>query len=90
VHEIIELLQGALENPWTLLFLAVWGVGWYVKEYTVVKPQWVVPPVGIVLGLVLVELSLPGAIIGFVIALAQMGLYDVIKPILAGGVKRDA
>lgn len=88
MHEIIELLQGALENPWTLLFLAVWGVGWYVKEYTVVKPQWVVPPVGIALGLVLVELSLPGAIIGFVIALAQMGLYDVIKPIL--GAKKDA
>ena len=88
MDEIINLLQEALENPWTLLFLAVWGVGWYIKEYTTIKPQWVVPPVGIALGLVLVELSLPGAMIGFVIALARMGLYDVIKPIL--GAKKDA
>ena len=44
-------------------------------------------PVGIALGVLLIELSLPGAIIGGVMALAQMGLYDVIKPMLTGGPK---
>jgi len=86
MFEIIELLQGALENPWTLLFLAVWGIGYFVKEYTPLpsdRVPWIVLPVGIVLGVLLIELSLPGAIIGGVMALAQMGLYDVIKPMVA-------
>lgn len=81
--EIITLLQEALNNPWSLLFLAVWGIGHYIKEFTHIKPQWVLPIVGIVLGLLLVELSLGGGIIGFVLALIQMGLYDVIKPLRA-------
>ena len=83
--EIINLLQSALRDPWSLLFLAVWGVGWYLKTYTTVKPQWALPPLGIALGLALIEVSLGGAIVGFVISLAQMGLYDVIKPILGAG-----
>lgn len=82
--EIIQVLQSALSDPWMLLFLAVWGLGWYVKEFTTIKPQWVIPPAGIILGVVLIEQSLGGAIIGMVIALAQMGLYDVVKP-FAGG-----
>jgi hypothetical protein len=86
MFEIIELLQGALENPWTLLFLAVWGIGYFVKEYTPLpgdRVPWIVLPVGVILGVLLIELSLPGAIIGGVMALAQMGLYDVVKPLLA-------
>ena len=85
--EIINLLQSALSDPWSLLFLAVWGVGWYLKTYTTVKPQWALPPLGIALGLALIELSLGGAIVGFVISLAQMGFYDVIKPLMSGGPK---
>ena len=34
MYEIIDLLQGALADPWMLLFLAVWGVGYFVKEHT--------------------------------------------------------
>ena len=80
MNEIISLLQEALGNPWMLLFLAVWGLGWFLKEQTNVKPQWVLPVLVIVLGLVLIELSVGGAIVGFVMALAQMGFYDVVKP----------
>ena len=47
--EIINLLQSALSDPWSLLFLAVWGVGWYLKTYTTVKPQ--CTAAGIALGL---------------------------------------
>lgn len=85
MFEIIDLLQGALADPWMLLFLAVWGVGYFVKEYTPLpgdKVPWIVLPVGIILGVLLIELSLPGAIIGGVMALAQMGLYDVVKPLI--------
>lgn len=90
MFEIIDLLQGALADPWMLLFLAVWGIGYFVKEYTPLpgdRVPWILLPVGIVLGVLLIELSLPGAIIGGVMALAQMGLYDVIKPMLTGGPK---
>lgn len=90
MFEIIELLQGALGNPWMLLFLGVWGVGYFLKEHTPLdsaKIPWIVLPVGIVLGVLLIELSLPGAIIGGVLALAQMGFYDVIKPLMSGGPK---
>ena len=90
MFEIIELLQGALDNPWTLLFLAVWGIGYFVKKYTPLpgdRVPWIVLPVGIALGVLLIELSLPGAIICGVMALAQMGFYDVIKPLMSGGPK---
>lgn len=85
MSEIIELLQGALENPWSLLFLAVLGLGYFIKQFTTLKPQWILPPFGIALGLFLIELSIGGAIIGFIMALAQMGLYDVVKPLLGAG-----
>ena len=90
MFEIIDLLQGALADPWMLLFLAIWGIGFFVKEYTPLsadKTPWIVLPVGIALGVLLIELSLPGAIIGGVLALAQMGFYDVIKPLMSGGPK---
>ncbi len=86
MFETIELLQGALENPWMLLFLAIWGIGFFVKEYTPLgssRVPWIVLPVGVALGIALIEASLAGAIIGGVMALAQMGLYDVIKPMVA-------
>ena len=90
MFEIIELLQGALENPWMLLFLGVWGVGYFLKEHTPLdsaKIPWIVLPVGVVFGLLLIELSLAGGIVGGVLALAQMGFYDVIKPLMSGGPK---
>ena len=85
MFEIIDLLQGALADPWMLLFLAVWGVGFFLKEKPPIdsaKIPWIVFPLGIILGAVLIELSLAGAIIGGVMALAQMGFYDVVKPML--------
>ena len=60
MFEIIDLLQGALADPWMLLFLAVWGVGYFVKEHTSLEVPWIVLPVGIILGVFLIELSLRG------------------------------
>ncbi len=84
-NEIIAALESALDNPWMLLFLATWGLGYFLKEYTTlndVKIPWVILPWGVILGLFLIELSLGGAIVGGIMALAQMGLYDVISPML--------
>ena len=83
--EIIDLLQGALENPWMLLFLVIWGMGYFLKEHTPLdnaKVPWILLPAGVVFGLLLIELSLPGGIVGGVLALAQMGFYDVVKPLV--------
>ena len=88
--EIIGVLQDALNNPWMLLFLAVWGLGYFVKEYTSLdskKTPWVILPFGVILGVVLIQQSVGGAIVGGLMALAQMGLYDVVKPLV--GAVRD-
>ncbi len=87
MFEIIDLLQGAMANPWMLLFLAVWGMGFFLKEKTPLdsaKIPWIVFPLGIALGIALIEVSLAGAIIGGIMALAQMGFYDVVKPLWTG------
>lgn len=84
--EIIMILHKTLENPWTLLFVAIWGLGWFLKEKTLLDTQktpWVLLSFGIILGLMLIESSVGGGIVGGVMALAQMGAYDVVKPLLS-------
>ena len=85
MSEIIEMLEKALGDPWALLFLATWAAGFFLKEYTVLDNQkipWVLLPLGVGLGLALIEVSAGGAIIGCIMALVQLGAYDVIKPLL--------
>ncbi len=83
--DIIHALEQAIQDPWTLMFLAVWVVGYFMKTYTALdaaKIPWVLVPVGIGLGLWVIDLSLGGAVAGAVIALTQMGAYDAIQPLL--------
>jgi len=90
VLEIVEVLEKALGDPWVLLFLATWAVGYFLKEYTTLNNQkipWVLLPLGVGLGLALIEVSIGGAIIGCVVALVQLGAYDAIKPMLKGAKK---
>ncbi len=84
--EIITILQQILTDPWMLSFTALWGLGYYLKTYTTLKPEWVLPVVGMLLGWVLIERSIGGAIVGGVMALMQMGAYDMVKPMLKKGV----
>lgn len=85
--EIIGVLEQALENPWMLLFLATWGLGYVLKEHVDIdakKIPLILLPFGCVLGLALIEISVGGAIIGGVMALAQMGAYDVFRNLVVG------
>ena len=85
--EIIELLQEAMENPWLLLFLSVWVAGFFLKEKTKLKNDYipfVLLGIGIALGMALIELSLRGALVGGLMATAQMGAYDIVKPLVGG------
>ena len=86
--ELITQLQAALQSPWALLFLGTWLLGWFIKEQTEFENQYV--PValllwGVTLGVVLVEVSLGGAIVGGVMAAVQMGAYDVVMAVKRGG-----
>ena len=93
--EIIELLQEAMENPWLFLFLSVWAAGYFLKEMTKVRNDYIpliVLGLGIVLGLLLIEISIHGALIGGLMAVLQVGGYDVAKGglrFLSGGVKNE-
>jgi len=83
--EIIELLKGASQDPWILTYILLWAVGWFLKEKTRLNNE-AIPVVllglGLGLGLLLIELSVFGAIAGGLLALAQMGFYDLLKPML--------
>lgn len=86
--EIINLLETAIKSPWMLLFLGTWALGAYLKKNPEFPDKWI-PRVlllwGIVLGLALIQFSLAGGIVGAVMALFQMGLYDVaLKPLIGG------
>ena len=84
-YELIEQLEAALSSPWALLFLGTWVLGWFLKEQVNI-PNRLIPVAllawGIFLGLMLIELSIGGGIIGAVMAAVQMGAYDIAKPAL--------
>ena len=82
MNEIITILQEAQNNPWTLLFISIWGIGWLMKEKLNLSKSIipiVLPIIGMGLGVILLSPSPEGVLIGFLIALVQMGFYDIIK-----------
>ncbi len=79
------MLQQVLADPWMLSFTALWFLGYYLKTYTTLKPEWILPVVGMMLGHILIERSVGGIIVGGIMALMQMGAYDMVKPLLKKG-----
>ena len=82
IEKLIEFLEGVLANPWMLMFVGVWVVGYMLKEKTTLDNgliPWIVLVVALTLGLFLIELSLGGAIVGLLIGYIQIGFYDQIK-----------
>ena len=82
MNEIIAILQEAQNNPWALLFITIWAMGWFIKEKTPCPDQYVpliLPVIGTLFGLFLLSATPEGALFGFLIALMQMGFYDVMK-----------
>lgn len=82
VNQVVEALKAIMKNPWMLAFLALFLFGWILKEHTKLPNKlipWFLTVAGIVLGLVLIEMSLSGAIIGWALAYIVMALYEKIK-----------
>lgn len=80
--QLIGILKIIMGNPWLLLFAALFLVGFMLKEHTTFNNKlipWVIFILGIFLGLILIQLSLPGAIIGGVMAWIIIGFYEQIK-----------
>lgn len=80
--EVIELLKVVMENPWMLTFLAIFLLGWLLKEYTKLPNKlipWVLSVTGALLGLFMIEYSVAGVIIGCALAYIEMALYEKIK-----------
>lgn len=84
-QELISALEGVLGNPWMILFLATWVIGFMLKEHTEKFPNdlipWVLFPFGIVLGWILIESSIGGMVVGGIIGALQMVTYELWKPI---------
>lgn len=79
---VIEALKGIMDNPWMLTFLALFLIGWLLKEYTTVSNKlipWFLSIIGAILGIFLIEYSIAGFIIGCALAYIEMALYEKIK-----------
>ncbi|MZQ97218.1 MAG: hypothetical protein GT601_06050 [Acidaminobacter sp.] len=79
---INEFVTMIVSNPQMALFLSVFIVGWLLKEHSSLNNQlipWALSIVGVVLGLLLIELSLSGGITGLIMAYIMMAFYDKIK-----------
>jgi uncharacterized membrane protein YjjB (DUF3815 family) len=82
MQELINILQWMMNNPWMLLFISVWVIGWFLKEKTNINNKlipWIVLIVAMGLGFYLLERSVAGIIIGALIGYIMIGFYSQIK-----------
>lgn len=90
--EVIELLKKIMNNPWLLAFLALFLIGWLLKEHSNLPNQlipWVLTITGGGLGILLIEGSLAGTIMGCSLAYIEMALYEKIKHTVAYFVEKN-
>lgn len=81
---LIDLFEKSLNNPLLLTFLAVWIIGWFLKNKSNINNKripLIITPLGILLGIFIIETSIKGALIGLLISGIQMGGYDLVKSI---------
>lgn len=80
--QVIEGLKVVMGNPWMLTFLAVFLLGWLLKEHTKLSNKlipWALTLTGALLGLFMIEHSVAGVIMGCALAYIEMALYEKIK-----------
>ena len=80
--EELALLEHIIEDQRVLIYSVIWMIGWYIKHYTRINNAYIphiLLFVGVLLGLVLYELSFIGAFIGALIVFIQLGAYDVLS-----------
>ena len=75
-------LQAILTNPYSLLFLALFGLGYFIKEKTKISNK-LIPIIliasGIGLAFLLLGVSVTAGIIGFVLSSLIMANYETIR-----------
>lgn len=84
---MVETIRQASENPWTLLFFALWALGAFLKHGTNISNNWI-PTIlvvcGSTLGTLIIEMSVKGFVVGFIVAVlmigAHAGLNHTLKP----------
>jgi len=78
----MEFFKVILENPFVASFVFLYGLGWLLKHHTPLDNNlipWVLGLTGMVMGYLLLEQSLKGAIAGFAMGLFTVGAYQFIK-----------
>lgn len=80
--EFLEYFKVILENPFLAVFIFLYGMGWLLKHHTQLNNNlipWVLAITGMVMGFLLLENSLKGAIAGFAMGLFTVGAYEFMK-----------
>lgn len=82
IDSIILALQAMQDNVWALTFLALFGFGYMLKEHTSLNNKlipWVLFVTGMALGFLVILHNLGGIMVGAIMAVIIMWLYDKIK-----------
>ncbi|MFZ7104340.1 MAG: phage holin family protein [Peptococcaceae bacterium] len=80
--EFLEYFKVILENPFLAAFIFLYGMGWLLKHHTPLNNNfipWVLAVAGMLMGFLLLENSLKGAIAGFAMGLFTVGAYEFMK-----------
>ena len=78
----VELLENVFSNPWLVLFAGLWVLGWLLKEHSPIKNAiiaWILGFVGAILGLIIIEVSIAGGIVGLLASYVIIGAYEQYK-----------
>lgn len=80
--EFLDAFEMILENPFLASFVFLYGLGWLLKNHTPLNKNyipWVLGLGGMVMGCLLLEFTLKGAIAGFAMGLFTVGAYEFLK-----------
>lgn len=80
--QMIEIVKPVLESPWYAVIIALWVVGYLVKNQTIIPNRYIpfiVVITGCVLGCLLIQSDLVGAIAGAALGLLSIGGHSAIK-----------
>lgn len=79
---IIEIVKPVLESPWYAVIIALWVIGYLVKNQTVISNRYIpliVVISGCILGCLLIQPDLVGAIAGGALGLLSIGGHSAVK-----------
>ncbi|MFZ5942601.1 MAG: phage holin family protein [Bacillota bacterium] len=80
--EFLDYFKVIMDNPFMAAFVFLYGFGWLLKHHTPLDNNlipWVLGLTGLVMGFLLLEMSLKGAIAGFAMGLFTVGAYEFMK-----------